>query len=452
MFFHLNIPKIRTTVTYKEILSLSLPIIAGSAIENITTLTNTIFLGRVGPIALGAAAIGGIFYLALVMVGFGFGIGTQIVVARRFGEKNLKEIGNTLHHAAVFMIPVALFFFVIVFFFGDKFFHSFLKSESIYSGVVQYMQFRIWGIFVAFINILFRAFYIGILKTRVIGMASLIIALTNVIFDFSLIFGNLGLPKMGIAGAGLASVIAECAGTMFFIIYTSSRKDISHFNITRFSKIKFGVLTRIFKVASPVMFQFSISFGGWFVFFMLVERMGEVPLAVSNIIRTVYMIVLLPLWGFASATNTLVSYKLGSSQIKEIVPLVKKIILLTIICTGSLVLIVNLFSKSFFYLYTNDELLVTACYPVLIVVSFSSVLVSLAVILFNTVSGAGKTMVTLLTEFVVITIYVSWTYFLVHSGTGSIAWVWTAEVFYGLAMGSLSALYLKFGKWQIAKV
>jgi putative MATE family efflux protein len=442
----------KTVATYKEILALSLPIIAGSAIENITTLTNTAFLGRVGPVALGAAAIGGIFYLALVMIGFGFGIGTQIIIARRFGEKNLSGIGNTLHHAAAFLLPLALLFFVFVLLFGNKFFHYFLDSSSICAGVEQFMEYRIWGIFFAFINILFRAFYIGILKTRVIGISSLIIALTNVFFDYSLIFGNFGLPNMGIAGAGLASVIAEFAGTLFFIIYTSVQKDIAHFNLTRFTGIKGEVLIRIFKVASPVMFQFFVSFSGWFIFFMLVEKMGEVSLAVSNIIRTVYMIVLLPLWGFASATNTLVSYKIGSSKYDEIMPLLRKVIWLTIITTGSLVLLVNVFSNSFFHLYTNNEALITASYPVLIVVSFSSILVSLAVILFNTVSGAGKTMVTLLIEFIVITVYVAWTYYLVHSGKASIAWVWTAEIFYGLAMGLMSWLYLKFGNWQQSKI
>jgi putative MATE family efflux protein len=444
--------KSRTTVSYKEILTLSLPIIIGSAIENISMLTNTVFLGRVSSVALGSAAIGGIFYLAMVMVGFGFGIGTQIVIARRFGEKNLKDIGRTLHHAAAFLIPVSLLFFLVVYFYGDRFFLHFLKSDAICSGVSQFMEFRKWGIFFAFINILFRAFYIGILKTKVIVTSSLIIAVVNVFFDYTLIFGNFGFPQMGIAGAGLASVIAEVFGTVFFIVYSATRKDIAHFNISKFSKIQFSILARIFKVASPVMFQFSISFSGWFVFFMLVEQMGEVSLAVSNIIRTVYMIVLLPLWGFASATNTLVSYKLGSNCSNEIIPMVRKIIWLSIICTSSLVLLVNLFSKSFFYLYTNDETLVSASFPVLIVVSISSVLVSLAVILYNTVSGAGKTMVTLFIEFIVISIYVGWTYFLVRSGVASIAWVWTAEIFYGLAMGLLSLIYLRFGKWKQSHV
>jgi len=196
LFFWEEINKLKnTTVTYKEIFQLSLPIMAGSAIENLTTIINIIFLGRVGAVALGAVAVGGIFYLALIMLGFGFGIGTQIIVSRRFGEKKYEDIGNTLHHAASFLLPLAIILLVLVQTLGNNFFQSFLKSHDVCTGVKDFMHFRIWGILFAFTNILFRAFYIGIQKTRVIGYCSLIIALFNIFFDYTLIFGNFGLPK-----------------------------------------------------------------------------------------------------------------------------------------------------------------------------------------------------------------------------------------------------------------
>ncbi len=425
---------------------------AGSAIENATAIINTAFLGRVGTIALGAVAIGGIFNLALVMLGFGFGIGTQIIIARRYGEKNYSDIGNTLHHSMAFLLPLAIIIFFLVQYFGKFFFHNFLKSPEIYSGVIAFMHYRIWGIAFAFTNILFRAFYTGIQKTRAIGYSSAIIAIFNIFLDYSLIFGNFGFPKMGVAGAGLSSVISEVVGTLFLMIYTISRRDISEFALTRFVKFSFDLLGKIFKVASPVMLQFSISFGGWFVFFMLVERMGEIPLAASNIIRTFYMIVLLPVWGYAAATNTLVSYKMGSAAIEEILPLVRKIIGLSLLTVLSLVLLTNLFSHSFFKIYTTNQALIEACHPILIVVSISSVLVTFAVILFNVVSGTGKTKVTLFTECFVISLYVAWTYFLVHHVKASIAVVWTAEILYGIAMAAISGLYLKFGNWRKAVV
>ena len=439
-------------VSYKEILKLSLPIIAGSAIENITTITNTIFLGRVGPVALGAVALGGIFYLALIMIAFGFGIGAQILIARRYGEKNLSEIGSILHHAAIFLFPLAIIIIAIYFFQGNLFFKHFLKSEAVYEGVSSFMKYRIWGLTFAYINILFKAFYIGIMQTRIIGLSSFIIAVVNIIFDYSLIFGHFGLPQMGIAGAGLASVIAEIVGTAFFVIYTSSRQNINEFKLTKFAGFNLAKLGHIFKVSAPVMVQFSVSFGGWFLFFMFVEQMGEIPLAASNLVRTVYMIVLLPLWGLASATNTLVSYKFGSSQVNEIGAIVRKILFISIIITGSLACIVNLFSESYFSIFTSNAELIQACKPILIVVSISSILVSISVILYNIISGSGKTHITLFIEFVVIVFYVVWAYFTVNSEKGTITIVWMAEILYGLVMGIMSGIYLRSGKWKKSKI
>ena len=82
----------RTKVKYKEIWKIAYPIILGSIVQNIISVTDTAFLGRVGEIELGAAAIGGVFYLTLIMLGFGFSIGTQIIVARRYGENKNNEI------------------------------------------------------------------------------------------------------------------------------------------------------------------------------------------------------------------------------------------------------------------------------------------------------------------------------------------------------------------------
>jgi putative MATE family efflux protein len=439
---------VKDRISYKEIFHISFPIIIGSAVENLMTIVNIAFLGRVGAVALGAVAIGGIFYLALTMIAFGFGIGTQIIIARRFGEKNYKEIGTTLQHAAAFLLPFALILLVFVNYFDSFLFKNFVDSHEVSLGVMSFMKYRIWGIVFAFTNILFRAFYTGIQKTRIISYCSMVIAGFNIFLDYSLIFGNFGFPQMGVAGAGLASVVAEVAGSVFFLIYTITRSDIKEFAITRIHKFSFGLLGRIYKVASPVMLQFFISFGGWFAFFMFVEKMGEIPLAASNIVRTFYMIVLLPVWGYSSATNTLVSYKIGCSAINEIMPFVKKMISLATITVLVLVFATNMFINPFLRIYTNDPLIIETCKPIILVVSISSILVTIAVVLLNAVSGTGKTRFSMMTEITVVIFYVLWTFVLVEFTRASISMVWTAEILYGVIMLIMSGLYLKFGNWR----
>ena len=76
----------------KDIMRIAYPILISLLMEQMIGMTDTAFLGRVGEVELGAAAIAGIYYLAVFMMGFGFGIGAQILIARRNGEKHQPKI------------------------------------------------------------------------------------------------------------------------------------------------------------------------------------------------------------------------------------------------------------------------------------------------------------------------------------------------------------------------
>ena len=83
------------------------PILISLMMENMIGLTDTAFLGRVGEVELGASAIAGVYYMAIFMIGFGFSIGTQILIGRRNGEQNYLEIGPILQQGVLFLILLA---------------------------------------------------------------------------------------------------------------------------------------------------------------------------------------------------------------------------------------------------------------------------------------------------------------------------------------------------------
>ena len=101
-------------ITYKRIWNIAFPIILGSIAQNIINVTDTAFLGRVGEIELGAAAIGGIFYIAFAMLGWGFGIGAQIIIARRLGENKTEKIGTTFEHSLYFLFFISILIFLFI--------------------------------------------------------------------------------------------------------------------------------------------------------------------------------------------------------------------------------------------------------------------------------------------------------------------------------------------------
>ena len=97
----------KTKYTYKQIWTIAYPILISLIMEQLIGMTDTAFLGRVGEIELGASAIAGVYYLAIFMMAFGFSIGAQILIARRNGEGNYKEIGPIFYQGVYFLLVVA---------------------------------------------------------------------------------------------------------------------------------------------------------------------------------------------------------------------------------------------------------------------------------------------------------------------------------------------------------
>ncbi|MGE0088086.1 MAG: MATE family efflux transporter [Bacteroidales bacterium] len=441
-----------TTVKYKEIWTIAYPIILSSIVHNIIGVTDTAFLGRVGVIELGAAAIGSVFYLTIIMLGFGFAVGTQIIVARRFGENNPKEIGKTIEQSLYFLTVLAIILILVMLFNLPVIFKSMLQSAEVEKAATEYLKYRVFGLLFAFIMHGFRAFYIGIARTSVITYTTIIMAFANIFFDYVLIFGKLGFPEMGIAGAAIASVISELLATIFFIVYTLKFVDTKYFQLFQFKKIDFGYLYRILKVAFPTMMQNFVSFIGWFFFFLFVERLGEDSLAVSNITRSVYVVMLIPIWGFSSAANTLVSYSIGRNAPNDVMPIIYKVLKLTLVGVFVLVILNLVFPQLILMIYTNDKILIASSLPSLYVVCVASLFIATGFVFFSGVSGSGNTKVSLIIETFVIFIYVVATYLLANIDNARVEMVWTVEIIYGFIIAAISFLYLKYGKWQNKRI
>ena len=73
------------------------------------------------------------------------------------------------------------------------------------------------------------------------------------------------------------------------------------------------------------MLQSFLSLSSWFIFFIIIEKLGERELAISHIIRSIYMVLMIPLFGFSSATNTLVSNLIGQGRSGQVLMLIKKV-------------------------------------------------------------------------------------------------------------------------------
>ena len=435
-------------IDYKSIWKVSYPIILSGVAQNIVNVTDTAFLGRYGMVELGAAGNAGIFYMVLMMIGFGFTIGCQIIIGRRNGEGNHHQIGELFNAGLFFLLPVSLLLFVFVKLFTPEILSSVVASENILQASIDYLSIRSYGLFFAFFNFLFIAFYTGTTNTKVLTKATFIQAGVNVVLDYLLIFGKFGFPEMGIKGAALASVISEVIALLYFAYFTYAKTDYKKYNLFQALHFNWKKQLHILKVAAPIMLQNFVALLSWLSFFMIIEQTGEANLAISHIVRSIYMVVMIPLFGFSSAASTPVSNVMGEKRVADVPLLIKRIVLLSILATAIFLPFLLLFPSEVSSIYTSDNSLILGAVEVIPAICGAMLFFSIAFIVFSSVTGTGKTLVTLSIEFVSISIYLYCAYLFALEFDFSLVGVWCSEFIYFTLMGLLSILYLKFGNWK----
>lgn len=438
--------------TNKEIWRVTYPIFLGLLAQNVINVTDTAFLGRVGEVALGAAAMGGLLYICVYTIAFGFSVGSQILIARRNGEGNYRAVGPIMWQGTAFSFGIAVCLLILMYFSAAPLIRLLITSDSIYGATYEFFTWRIWGFLFAFVNVMFRGLYIGITRTKVLTMNAVVMALVNVVLDYALVFGELGLPEMGVRGAALASVIAEASSLLFFLLYTYYKVDLKKYGLNRFGQFDLSMVLRILRISCFTMVQYFLAMAIWFVFFMALERLGQRQLAVANIVRSVYVVLLIPVQALSTTANTLVSNLIGAGGSSGVVTLLHKIsrmsFLIMVVCVGLCVT----FPGSILSVYTNEEALLVESVSALYVVCGAMLIASLANVYFNGISGTGNTQAALVLEVFVQVFYALYIIVVGMVIQAPVDVCFTTEVIYYVLMLGSSLIYLKKAKWQNKKI
>ena len=438
--------------TNKEIWRVTYPIFLGLLAQNVINVTDTAFLGRVGEVALGAAAMGGLLYICVYTIAFGFSVGSQILIARRNVEGNYRAVGPIMWQGTAFSFGMAVCLLILMYFSAAPLIRLLITSDSIYGATYEFFTWRIWGFLFAFVNVMFRGLYIGITRTKVLTMNAVVMALVNVVLDYALVFGELGLPEMGVRGAALASVIAEASSLLFFLLYTYYKVDLKKYGLNRFGQFDLSMVLRILRISCFTMVQYFLAMAIWFVFFMALERLGQRQLAVANIVRSVYVVLLIPVQALSTTANTLVSNLIGAGGSSGVVTLLHKIsrmsFLIMVVCVGLCVA----FPGSILSVYTNEEALLVESVSALYVVCGAMLIASLANVYFNGISGTGNTQAALVLEVFVQVFYALYIIVVGMVIQAPVDVCFTTEVIYYVLMLGSSLIYLKKAKWQNKKI
>ena len=442
----------KTSYTYAQIGKIAYPVFLTLLIQNLIQVTDTAFLGHVGEVELGASAIGGIYYVAFFTVVFGFSVGAQILIGRRNGEKNFNNIGEIFLFGTIFLWIIALFIFCFTRWSCSYVLSKLLTSPNVLKASIEYLDWRIAGIFFAAVNVMFRAFFVGIIKTKVLTFNAISMALTNVFLDYVLIFGKWGFPEMGISGAALASVISEAVSTAFYICYVLFSINLRKYGFIGIVWKNFKIIRNILNISTSVMIQQFLALTTWLFFFLAIESMGETTLAISNIIRSFYMIFGIPVFALSTTASTLVSNTIGAGKSKEVISLIWKIARSALTITFFLTLLLFLFPETVLKIYTSNPEIIKASIPSLYIILIVLLTLSIGNVFFQSVSGTGNTKSALLIECSTLVIYVLWVWFTAIHLKAPLYVCWISELIYAFLLGILSFFYFKFAKWQNKKI
>lgn len=439
---------LKVKVTNKQILNIALPITLAILIPQINMLTNSIFLGDLSTEALGNAGITGVYYLIFAVAGNGLNNALQAVFSRYAGSGNPDTFKTILSQGVRICLQFAVAGILITWFIAPLILEPIADTRS-YNLQIDFLKIRIFGLPFLFLFQMGNAFLVSSLSSRYLMIAFAVEAGINIILDFLLIKGRYGFPAMGFNGAAIASVIAEIAGCIVIILVlyrTGLKRQYGLLKSFVYDKV---ITKEIVSISVPLMLQYVLSVTTWLVFFMLIESLhSDVYKAISNTMRNVFGLAGIFVWAFASTCNVMVSNLIGQQKEDLVLTAINKIVKLCMILCVFICLVVNIFPGIFFGIFGQGEDFVQQGIPVLRVVSVDLLLMCLANIWLNGVTGTGKTKMNLVIEIVAITLYLIYTWVFIKVHFISLAFAWTNEFVYWGVIFIMAYFYLKGGRWK----
>jgi putative MATE family efflux protein len=424
----------------------------GGIAQNLVSLMDTAFLGRYGEIELGASGLAGIWYFTFIVIAMGLGTGVQIIVARRLGENQPAAVGKIVNQALLVGLAFSLLLIAFFQWGSPALLKLMIQSQQVHQATCTYLAWRSIDIPIMFIIYILRGFYNGIGENKIIIGSTLGMAFINFIFNYALIFGHFGFPKMGIAGAALATVISLSGALLIMLAHLFYKKHPQTFKLKLNFFLNSSVTQELLSLSGPTIVQHLASLAAFFFMMACIEKMGERALAVSEVTKGLYIFLMVPTWGFTTAVATMVSNLQGQNKTHLVLPTVQKIIGFSFLFSIFIASLLLLVPESLLKIYTNETVIIHLAMPLTVILVMALLMYSVSGVILSAIIGLGATRFALLAEIITIIIYVSYIYWAAVILNAGLTVIWLCELLYMLIIGVISWSYLRLGNWKKIKV
>ena len=266
------LPDRRTRGSMREVGILAWPIVLQMSAETLMQLINSALVGRLGATELGAVGFGGIWVWTLLTPFYGCAMGVQVFVAQEDGAGKVDGCGNWVWQGLYALVPACVLWTIVVAFSFESLVALIGPSPELQEQSVLYAQVRFLGVPLVVAGGVITSFFRGLGNTRAPMMATLVSVVAHVPLAYGLILGRLGLPALGITGAGVAIVSAELVYLGILLAMLLSRRNRSTY-ATRPGRINGREIRRLLRTSAPIGGQWLLDMTSFALFTSIVARM-----------------------------------------------------------------------------------------------------------------------------------------------------------------------------------
>lgn len=305
-----------------RIVNLGLPVIVGMLTQTAINQIDAMMVGRLPEheAVAGTAALTPALILFWFFGGFlaAIQVGTQAVVARRYGEGDARGAGRALSNSVVVALTSSVLVTGVALLVVEPYFHMVTHDTAVQEAGVSYASIRMLGIFSMVATQSYKAFYDGIGRVLVFMTMAFFMNLLNAGLNYIFIFGNFGAPELGITGAAWSSVLASVIGFGLMVAYSLRKQDRTAFRVYRLQNLNTavaGTVSRLSFFSGLATVFVMTGFGMFFVIVGEIDKIEGLPginVNAASIVINFCMLVFMTCIAFGTSTATLVSQSLGA--------------------------------------------------------------------------------------------------------------------------------------------
>lgn len=410
----------------KLLLSMSLPLMVSMIIQALYNIVDSVFVAQFSQDALTGVTVAFPMQNLMIAVGSGTGVGISAFLSKSLGEKN-KELASKVAKTGLLLAVFSWLIFLII---GIFFAHPFIASQTTNEAVINYGSQYLSLCSVLSFGLFFQMTLERLLQSTGKTVYTMITqatgAVINIILDPILIFGYFGLPKMGIAGAAVATVIGQTIAAIIGITFNLKVNKELDFSFKGF-KADFGVIKRIYAVGIPSIVMMAISSVMTFAMNKLLDGFSTVATNVFGIYFRLQSFAVMPVVGLNNGMVPIISYNYGAKRKDRIMKTIRYSIIFALSITIACMLIFQIFPEQLLMMFATEgeshTALLETGIPALRIISLNFIFAGFCIVSGSVFQALGNGVLSLIVSVArQLVVLVPAAYILAHFGGVNAVW------------------------------